>query len=93
MTEFQFIFDFKKSTQFYQEDVYDCIARVSFGANCLTDKECTQGLACDIQPAGAQTKTCSLLYGSVCSTYADCANNIDCLSSGKCGCDVRSSFL
>ena len=34
------------------------------------------------------------LNGHVCSVYADCANNIDCLSpNGVCGCDVRKKMF
>ena len=77
----------KKSTQFYQSNVFDCVAKGSAGQNCLNDDHCSSNLGCDASGAGSQTFTCLNLNGAVCVSPADCVNNLKCIA-GKCGCDV-----
>ena len=71
------------------------MAQGSFGDLCKgADSQCKSGLACDYHVVGSVTNTCLSVNGASCSTYADCANNLDCLAStGTCGCDVRICFF
>ena len=80
------IFYFFKSTEFYLSSIYDCVLKKTFGARCSADNQCESNLACDIQPVGAQSKTCLFLNATRCAVNADCVNNLGCLSGGYCGC-------
>ncbi len=51
--------------------MYDCISQGEIGSRCSADNQCdlAYNLACDIQPAGGQSFSCSRLQGSICNYY------------------------
>ena len=87
-----FIVFFKKTNQYYNPTVQGCVVQGGSGSTCQADNQCLSGLGCDTQRTGEMTYTCRHFYGFMCTSYANCVNNLDCIS-GSCGCDVRSSFI
>ena len=65
---------------------------LGYGGICVDDGQCDTDLACDSNPAGTNTFTCSLVEGDQCTSNTDCANNLQC-KMGKCACGVRDYLI
>ena len=76
----------------YNAYSFSCINAGAFGAPCFDNSGCLSGLACDNRSSGARPYTCSHLIGSKCSSFSDCANNINCVNE-TCQCDVISFYF
>ncbi len=71
--------------------MFDCVPNLEYGGVCVDDSQCDGKLACDTNPAGTQTFTCSSVEGDECTSNNDCANNLVC-KMGKCGCNVSCNI-
>jgi len=72
---------------YYDEATYECSMVRGFGEKCASDEECFGDRACDTNPVGPSTFTCSLVKGAECTSNYDCVNNLNCIK-GSCGCSV-----
>ena len=75
-------------SSYYSEEIYECLDKGTFGQPCDENDQCEMNLACDTDPSGGMTMTCSSLKGDKCSSYFDCNNNLECLR-GTCDCSVK----
>ena len=80
---------FKKSGQFYESPIAQCLYKAIFGEVCFANYECADGLICSTQ--GNMQNMCLKAQNETCGSNNECVNNLGCFN-GICGCVVNNCF-